>query len=291
MEDLVLKKKKENVLDKINNLFKNKKKRYLYMVLFMLPFLITIGIFSFIAFKEAKNLINLANGETVVNEKHIIRSVNYVLRDNATDLQEQYFAELKDAIENGTADDKTIAELVAKNYVADFYTLTNKQGIYDIGGMYYVYDNEFEDGNHIKPNMALIAKDGFYKYLNKYIKDYGADNLIEVSDVQIIESKQSTDYEINEYVGTKYDEENDVWYKDREDHVYDAYEVSCKWSYKEGSLLNTNDFATSINLLIINKNGRFEIVEASESKIEKENVKNEIIQEEEKDTSSENSYR
>lgn len=291
MEDIELKKKKVNFLDRLNNLFKNKKKRFLYMFLFMLPFLTLIGIFSFIAFKEAKNLINLANGETTVNESHIISSVNYVLRDNATDLQEQYFAELKAAIENGTSDDLGIAELVAKNYIADFYTLTNKQGIYDIGGMYYIYDDEDEDGNHIKSNVALIAKDGFYKYLNNYINNYGSENLIEVSDIQIEKSSKTVDYEVNEYIGTAYDEENDVWYRDREDHTYDAYEISCKWSYKEGSLLNTNDFANSINLLIINKNGRFEIVEASESNIENENVENEIIEEESESTNSGNSYR
>ena len=146
MKEIKLKQKKEKKISikKISSLFEDKKKRYLYMILFMLPFIIAIGIFGFIAYKEAKSLIELATDEVETKDTHKIESMNYVLRDNATELQEEYFTELKAAVESDTQDPVTIAGLVGKNYVADFYTWTNKQGQYDVGGMYYVCSKKNE---------------------------------------------------------------------------------------------------------------------------------------------------
>ena len=53
-----LKKKSKNTgLKKLNRLLEDKKKRYLIMLLFMVPFIIAIAIFGIIAYKEAKNLL------------------------------------------------------------------------------------------------------------------------------------------------------------------------------------------------------------------------------------------
>lgn len=264
----VLKPKKQS---KLHSLLQNKKSRYFIMLLLMIPFIIGIVVFSVIAIKEVKGLKSLATGVTETKDENLIASMNYILRENATDLQKEYFAELKQAIESEDTetpvDDTTIAGLIGKNYVADFYTWTNKQGQYDIGGLYYVYDGEFESGEDFKENVFLRARDGYYKYISNYIKQYGSDKLLEVESVELTKCEKAPwQYVINEHIAYKQDE-NGEWYDVREDHYFDAYLVSCKWTYKEGSALNVSQFPTSINLLVISRDGRFSIIEASESPI------------------------
>ncbi len=269
MEEKKLKLKKEKKKLNLHALFADKKKRYVIMLVCMLPFLIAIGVFGSIAWKEAKNLMDLAKGtQTEIKDENIIQEMNYILRDNPTDLQKEYFAELKAAIEEEPrADDETIVSLVAKNYVVDFYTWTNKRGQYDIGGLYFVYDGEFENGDHFKENVFLKARDGFYKYLSTYATQYGKENLIEVENVEVTKcEKLPSQYMISEHISYEQDEQGE-WYDYRELHGYDVYAVTCRWNYKENSALPLSQFATSINLAIINREGRFEIIEASESTI------------------------
>ena len=263
-----LKPKKQN---RFHDLLENKKSRYFIMLLMMIPFIIGIVVFSIIAYKEAMGLKSLATGVTETKDENLIESMNYILRENATDLQKEYFKELKDAVESENSeeavDDTTIAGLIGKNFVADFYTWTNKQGQYDIGGLYYVFDGEFENGDSFKENVFLRARDGYYKYLSNYINDYGADKLLEVENVELTKCEKAPwQYVISEHVAYKQDENGD-WYDEREDHYFDAYLVSCRWNYKEGSALNASQYPTSINLLVISRNGRFSIIEASESPI------------------------
>ena len=284
MKEIKLKQKKQNKISikKISGLFEDKKKRYINMLLFMLPFIIAIGIFGFITYKEAKSLINLAKDDVETKDTHKIESMNYILRDNATELQEEYFTELKNAIENPTEEitDEVIAGLVGKNYVADFYTWTNKQGQYDVGGMYYVCSEKNETVKY-KENIYQKARDGFYKYINEYIDEYGSENLLEVASVEVISSKKLDDkyslYEFIEAIQTG-DEAWDVIY-DYVDH--DAYAVSLRWTYNENTKLNLSDYAKSINLIVIENDGRYEIVEASEKTID---IKDYVEIEEETET-------
>ena len=262
--------KKEKKKSGIQKLLKDRDKRYITMLILMIPFIIALIIFATIATKEAKSLINLAKGDTKAETKpeNIIESVDYILRDNPTDLQRQYFDELKEAIEGEEpADDTTIAGLVAKNYIADFYTWTNKNGQYDVGGLYYVYDGEFENGDHYKENIFLKARDGFYKYISAYGTQYGKENLLEVENVDIVScQKMSSPYVISEHDSYKQDSEGE-WYDYRVNNSYDWYLVKLNWSYKDTTKLNLSQYATSINLAVIKRGNRFEIVEASENNI------------------------
>lgn len=255
-------------LNKISALFADKKKRYLNMMLFILPFLIAIGIFGFIAFKEAKSLLSLAKGNAETKAENIIESMNYVLRENATDYQKELFAELKEAVEtNAVSDPETLAGMVCKNFIADFYTWTNKQGQYDIGGFYYIFDEKNETVN-FKSNAYQKARDGFYKYLNEYINEYGSDQLLEVNSVEVTKAaKLNEKYTIYQWIETIQtgEETYDVIYDDKE---YDAYYVSCRWTYKEETALNLKDFDTMMYFIVVDNNGRYEIVEASRNPIE-----------------------
>lgn len=285
MEEKTIKLKRKKS-SKFGQLLSNKRTRYILMAVMMLPFLIAIGIFGTIAFKEAKGLMNMVSGNTETKDENLVTKMNLVLRDNATDLQKEYFAELKHAVEDVPEDgedpvsDLTIAELIAKNYVADFYTWTNKQGQYDIGGMYYVFDGRFENNDHFKENVYLAARDGYYKYLSNYITQYGADKLLEVENVEITSSQKAPwKYVLNVHISYKQDSEGE-WYDYREDREFDAFLITCNWTYKEGSSLNSSQFPKTINLLVIKHDDKFSIIEASESKI------NERVKTETEDTES-----
>lgn len=272
MEKKVLKLKKNKQGSFISSLFKDRKNRYLAMFIMMLPFIIAIAVFGSIAFKEGKVLLNLAKGSAPVETKpeNIIESMGYILRDNPTDIQKEYFKELKEAIEEEheePIDDATIAGMVAKNYIVDFYTWTNKQGKYDVGGIEYIYDGEFENSEHYKENVYLSAKDGFYKYMSTYATQYGKENLLEVEDVSVISKKMPDKYVINEHSSWKQDSDGE-WYDYRIDVPYDWFYVQCRWTYKPTDKLTLSKFATSVNLAIIkNKDGVYQIVEASENTI------------------------
>ena len=85
-----------------------------------MPFLIAIGVFGVVAYKGVKEIIELASSEVVTTDDHKIAKMNYVLRADATDVQLEYFTELKNAIEVNDAEDDEIAGLVCKNFVAAF---------------------------------------------------------------------------------------------------------------------------------------------------------------------------
>ena len=255
--NIELKPKKKSLFDKIKELFKDKKKRYLYMCLFILPFFVAMCIFGVVAYKGAMNLIELAKGESGVNEQYKIKSMKYSLRSNATDVQFQYFTELKNAIEVDGAKDEEIAGLVCKNFVADFYTWTNKQGQYDISALYYTFTPD-------KEVTYLKARDGFYKYLNTYINQYGADNLLEVASVDVTKAS---------YANYEYEAANG-------EHFDNCIDVKCIWTYVANSKFDTSKYATSMNFLVVKRAGRFEIVEASENTIDARKVETNIQEEE-----------
>lgn len=271
MEDKEILLKPKKTSKNIFSVFENKKLRYLFVFGVTGLLLVIVGFLGFSIFDDVKNIINMATGNVETKDEHIIESMNYILRIDPTDIQAEYFSELKTAIEEENADDETIAGLVVKNYVTDFYTWANKRGQYDVGGMYYVYTPQ-------KKTIYIQARDGFYKNINHYMNEYGVKNLMEVEQVTIDSiSKSPIDYVINETIEkieTTKDEETGETVTDSvfEDVTkeYDAYLVTCSWNYKtkEDSTFNTSKLTNKMNYLVIKNGNRFEIVEASSKKIE-----------------------
>lgn len=238
-------------MKKILELFKNTKKRRLLTLALITPFLIVIIICGVLIFNEAKNVIGLAS-DTGSDSKYVIGEKDYVLRNSATDIQKEYFKELKEIIESGVQDE-SLAESVVKNFVADFYTLSNKEGQYDVGGMYYVYSNQRYD-------IYIQARDQFYKYLSNYIEKYGKENLLEVTSVEATATYPGVTYmvsETNEETGESYAAN------------YTEYLVEANWTYatKDGGF-NTAKYDTKGYFVVIDRAGRFEIVYASNKEYE-----------------------
>jgi len=228
----------------MSKLFKVKKTRGRNLLLIILPLIVLLVVFGVLAFSSLKGLIGSATGGVVSSSSFSssIESMDYHLRSNATDLQKQLFTELKEECEKDETirDEEKIAVLVAKNFVADFYTWTNKTGTTDVGGLYYVYS----------PNRTAIllqSRRYLYQHLNDYINQYGSNNLLEVAsfgDIEKVTSKQST---VNE-------------------KKYDVYIFSLTWNYvdKNGGF-DTSSYATRSWFRVYkNDDGRFEIIEIGE---------------------------
>lgn len=236
----------------MKKIFKNRKTRYRNLLFFIIPILIICGVFGYISYKAVKDLYGSAKGEEQTSQySRSIESMGYYLRPNATSLQEDLFKELQDLIKE-EANKEEIAACVAKNFVADFYTWSNKNGSYDIGGMHYIYAPS-------KNNVIFQARNTYYKYLTYYINTFGQDKMLEVTSVDA--TVEPSTYEL--------DGKN-----------FEAYFVTCKWNYKnddtfkglnvlmpsaeqDGKYYHYTDFAThSYFIVIINDNGRYEIVQS-----------------------------
>ena len=258
---LIPKKRKEK--GKLYKLLEDKKTRYVIILLFILPIMIAIGVFGYLIYKDAKSLLNTATGNVEHKPENVVEGMGYVLREGATDIQKEYFKELKNAVEGNEeeeiqpADDQTVAGLICKNYVADFYTWTNKVSQYDVGGLYYVYQPQ-------RKQVYIQARDGFYKYLTNYINDYGAENLIEVESVSVNSvSKANFTYSVTDtIINTETTESEEVT---RE--YSDLYLVKCSWTYREGSKISTSQMDKSMYFLVTKRDGIFEILETSASEI------------------------
>ena len=221
----------------LKKLFKNKKNRYKNLILVLLPFVILIGVFAYTSYSSLSSVIGMASG----NNKQIlsIESMDYHLRNDATDLQKELFKELSKAVEDNVDGEKNaeIAGLVAQNYVADFYTWSNKKGSFDIGGMYYVHSPS-------KLSIYYQARDSFYKYVSHYINEYGNENLLEVESVEV---QVGGDTGIYEYNGKS----------------YPYYYVMCDWTYVDHEDFDESTYRTREYFsVIINEDDRFEIVQA-----------------------------
>lgn len=225
----------------MKKLFKNPKTRKRNLILAILPFVIVAGICGFIAFKSVSSISGNAQGTSKDSYKDSIDSMDYHLRSNATKYQTELFRDLTKAVDNGS-DKYEIARLVAENYVADFYTWSNKDGTYDVGGIYYVYSPQ-------KTTIYTQARNTYYKYVSYYINQFGAKNLLEVENIT------ST---LGDKVGTY----------EFEGKKYDSYFVTCEWTYKNEdtfkdiSMKSGDGFAKKGYFTIIEKDGRFEIVQA-----------------------------
>ena len=222
-----------------DKLFKKKSKRYLSLLLVLLPFLLLTGFFGYRTVNSVKNLVPSSDGTISNKEKDAvdIEEYDYHLRHNATNLQKELFNELDDLLKQDPQDEDAIAASIAKNYIADFYTWTNKEGQYDVGGMYYV----FADSRY---NIYYQARDSFYHYLSTYIKEYGAENLLEVTSVNVESCGKASNF-------------TDVF-----GNTYPAWYVRISYTFADHPSFPTKNYDTVMNITVVKRDsGRFEVAE------------------------------
>lgn len=211
---------------------KNNRKR-LNAVLVLVVFIVSI--LTSVAF--IYNIFNvsgktLKNGDTLQIDKNSgISNESYTIGNNPTELLRENFKELTAALKE--EDPIKISEYVAKCFVIDYYTWTNKDGNYEVGGLQYIYGSSFS-------NFYDESRHNFYGDLDLLISKYGHENLLEVSSI----SGYGVDggyYEVN-------------------GQSYKNYYIEVEWEYKKSSKIDINDYQNVAYFNIIDNNGRYEIV-------------------------------
>lgn len=205
-------------------------KRHLYFRYLIITLIISVVLFAGIIYVNLNNVLSSA-GEQVVFSNDF-----YTLRGKPTQLQKDLFKELTTQVDFKIDYDLDLVELVAKNFVADYYTWANKQGPYDIGGGEFIFGNE-------NLNFKQNARRYFYSSMEIYLRDgLTPTDLIEVETVSATEGDFAAVYN---YYG-----------KD-----YTTFYVEVNWTYKENSKIDLSLFPTHAAFTIIkNDDNRYEIV-------------------------------
>lgn len=188
--------------------------------------------------KTSAGTVSSLTGDT----NRTLKNDQYEIGNNPTDIQKEYFQELTDAINSG--DNALIAEKVVYSFVADYFTWTNKDGNYEIGGLQYIYSSSiglFEEWSRYN----------FYSDLDLYIAQKGRDNLIEVKSITTDEPTT-----IAPDFTTYYWEDSET----KVEMSFESYEVNVSWTYTNNGA-STSDFPTGARFFVINNNGRWEIAE------------------------------
>ena len=116
------------------------------------------------------------------------------------------------------------ATLVVKNFIADFYTWSNKTGRNDVGGVQFIAEE-------MRSTFRKQAIDGFYENLDFYLNDYEATSLITVNDVTIL------DVNLNDTLKT-------------EDEVIDCISVQASWQYELSSSVEIEPFQSEATFIL-----------------------------------------
>ena len=198
----------------------------------------TIVLFGFNIYKVAAGSSSSGSGSTLSvatsnkNEKNDL----YTIGNNPTDIEQTYFKELTAAVKDN--DEAAMATAVVKNFVADYFTWTNKDGNYEIGGQQYIYSQKTSA-------FEVFSRWNFYEDLDLYIRQYGRDNLLQVKEVTATDAAITNDFSVNTV-----DPQT----------VLPCYYVEATWTY-ETKKLDTSSFQNVGYFYVVNNNGRMEIAE------------------------------
>ena len=128
-----------------------------------------------------------------------IEEYNYTLHSNDTKLYKDTFKELKELLENNYNETR-YADLVSKLFIIDFYTLSNKKGNTDIGGIDFIYPEYVDE-------FTSEARKTIYKFVGS------SKEIPTVKSVNIKESiKEECEQDPNSYLVTavvKYEKDLD----------------------------------------------------------------------------------
>lgn len=227
----------------------------LLIILMILPVAV-VGAF-------AANIIRVRNAETGSGEtiedtevekiENEFKNEYYSIGYNATEVSKQYFRELDDAIKKGTPDRGEISAALVKCFVSEYYTWTNKDGNYDIGGMQYIYTDR-------KADFEAYTRYNFYSEFDLYYTQFGRDALIEVNDVTINSVSQNSGFVFtNEETG--------------EVTTLESYDVDASWTYAPGTSMDVANIQSHALFQVVDHNGRMEIaaINYQEEPVQEEN--------------------
>lgn len=234
---------------------KEKKKKHhrinnILIVILLLTMLGTIGAFSYNLYRIHHS--DSGKGETVKQEAAENEYSNdlYSIGNNPTDVNKKYFKELNQALKNPD-DTAGIAQSVVKCFVTEYYTWTNKDGNYDIGGMQYIY----------KPKQSDFEKytlNHFYSDMDLYLSQIGRDQLFQVKDVTVNSATTAADYTVQtQEAQTSGDENTEAGAVPTQ--TLPCVDADVTWTYEDNSHIDVSQLQNHAVFHVVNDNGRWEI--------------------------------
>lgn len=234
--DRIIKLRKGNREVFMRKLFKNKYARITSIVCLISVIAIVVNM-VFIMVKPT------GDDDVLSNKPNAISNDMYATPSNMTKYQESLFKDLSELVKDydfkaQAVDDQKnldITSSLIKNFIADFYTWTNKSSTYSVGGQMFVYgDSVIPFQNHVR--------DTYYKDLDGYIAQYGRKNLPEVDNIEAATVFSGT-YKIG-------------------DKEYTSYYGEAHWTYKESEVSTSGWQNGAIFHIIYNDAyNKFEIVQ------------------------------
>jgi len=159
----------------------------------------------------------------------------YVIEDNATSYESEVYTELTKTLKTGTDEEK--AEAVAKAFVSEYFTWSNKGGNWQVGGLQYIYGSKYKA-------FEEWSRWNYYADLDLYITQYGSKNLAEVTSITVdVNAHQVDDFTMVE---------ND------EELTWTCYQTDLSWTYSGSA---AESLPAEARFLIVDHDGRFEIAE------------------------------
>jgi len=177
----------------------------------------------------------------------------YELRIDATEYQVDRFEELinaHDQFEELGTDDalKAYASAIARNFVADFFTLSNKESRTDVGGVqFFSYD--------VAGDFTTAAIDEFYLYLGRHIEAFGNEAMPTIESTTIIDVRFGS--RLVEVEEDEEDEEIDIWaiVEPEEPEYEQTIIVDIEWTFAPTTLPQIDQFQTSARFVLMEVEG------------------------------------
>ena len=172
-------------------------------------------------------VLNVFNNRSPAEPVKVVDSIDefgYTLDDRDTELMKSTYNELKNVLTQDEINYEDYAEVLAKLFVIDLFTMDNKVNRYDVGSTEYVYPDSVD-------NFKTNVEDTIYKTMENNSDGKRRQNLPEVSSIDDTSVETST-FEIDET-------------------TYDSYVVSLNWSYETN--LGYDEFATITLIELDNK--------------------------------------
>ncbi len=213
-----------------------------YLILTMLVTLVVVVILSVINLVRVVRTSSSNSGGTTTSlstdTQKTMSNDLYEIGNNPTNAQKTYFKNLTEAVQSGS--DAEVIQSVVECFVADYFTWTNKDGNYEIGGLQYVYPDKEKE-------LEEYSRYNFYADLDLYITKYGRDKLLQVKEITCdVEPTAIADFDLI------------AWDPPM---TFRAYTLHVNWTYESSTSLNVNEFPQGAYFIVINNNDRWEVCE------------------------------
>lgn len=202
---------------------KTKKRKINYKNVFILIVVLAIVIATIVFLTKDKVEI------VEVKPSDNFSTYNYIEENDKTEYYNELFEMLKIELNNTEVNNNLYVSIVSQLFLTDFFSLDDKTSKNDIGGTQFVYTD-------FQTDFEYYAKESIYKNLENIIFNERTQDLPVVNNVEVV-SIQTSSYTFNEI------------------EYSNSYSVDLKISYEEDL-----DYQTLASLVLINNNGKYEIV-------------------------------